>query len=300
MRKHGSVYWHVGNSGVTFEVVDQGQGATFVAKSGSFGNLLTTFEAHTDEYSLRMLGLMLLHAAEGRFSETYCNPALASPPRKQRSDSTSYSKGDEAKSPPTVQIEDAAGNMQLTRGKSHVAKFFEKEKGDKQGDKELTAVDGAFAILTASAVFARVPHIVLDKDSYDILQWFPNLNVGALQWLWDRGFLHEPQHGVLGWNPDVELFQPPVERTPNWQDAIAEAREITIKMPVTNGGPLPTDMGRGLYRSMPDPLLAPSLPFGCKCGPHDACPRCDEGLQKAHNAPAPSVPRKRPDRPRPR
>jgi len=55
MRVIGETYWHVGNSGVTFKIVDEGEGPTFVVESGSFANLKNQQKFYTDKESLNEL-----------------------------------------------------------------------------------------------------------------------------------------------------------------------------------------------------------------------------------------------------
>jgi hypothetical protein len=70
------LYLHVGDGGVSFEVVDQGHGPTVVISSSHFGNDNLKFSFHTDQASLVQLSTMLLKAALGKkYSKDYCYKA---------------------------------------------------------------------------------------------------------------------------------------------------------------------------------------------------------------------------------
>jgi hypothetical protein len=72
----GKTYWHVGNSGVTFKVIDEGFGPTFVIESGAFGNLDNTQKYFTDKPSLVALRDVLNEAiAYDDYSKEYVEPA---------------------------------------------------------------------------------------------------------------------------------------------------------------------------------------------------------------------------------
>jgi len=71
----GSVYWHVGNSGVTFKVIDEGYGPTLEIESSAFGNLVQKSKFYTDIKSLDALIRLLEQAKTKTYSEPYCCPA---------------------------------------------------------------------------------------------------------------------------------------------------------------------------------------------------------------------------------
>lgn len=74
----GSVYFHISNSGITFQVIDEGWGPTIVVSGGSFGNMQSSLKLHTDTDSLKRLGEMFLAAARyDGFSEEYACKAQA-------------------------------------------------------------------------------------------------------------------------------------------------------------------------------------------------------------------------------
>lgn len=75
MKKHGRLYLHVGNSGVTFEIVDEGHGPTVLIHWGSFGNLVSELKVMTDKDALTKLGNLFLDAALKEYSPVYCNRA---------------------------------------------------------------------------------------------------------------------------------------------------------------------------------------------------------------------------------
>jgi hypothetical protein len=70
------LYLHIGDGGVSFEVVDQGHGPTVVISSSHFGNDNLKFSFHTDQASLVQLSTMFLKAAFGKkYSKDYCYKA---------------------------------------------------------------------------------------------------------------------------------------------------------------------------------------------------------------------------------
>lgn len=77
----GKVYFHICNSGVSFQVVDEGFGPTIIVSGHSFGNMDSSLKLHTDMDSLKILGEMFLAASKHKgFSEEYCHSASARPP----------------------------------------------------------------------------------------------------------------------------------------------------------------------------------------------------------------------------
>lgn len=70
------VYLHVGNSGVTFSVVDRGDGPEVKISSSAFGNLISEFAVKTDVQSLAELAKMFEKAANyDGYSRNYCQRA---------------------------------------------------------------------------------------------------------------------------------------------------------------------------------------------------------------------------------
>jgi hypothetical protein len=77
--KLGYVYLHVGNSGISFSVVDEGFGPTIKIHSSTFGNVDQTIRVHANVESLQVLGEMFTAAAQYKnFNENYCNNAYVS------------------------------------------------------------------------------------------------------------------------------------------------------------------------------------------------------------------------------
>jgi hypothetical protein len=71
-------YLHVGNSGLTVKVVDQGFGPTFVVESSSFGNLVLSHSTMTTVDGLRSIRDMLNVAIDhGNYSDVYSHAAKA-------------------------------------------------------------------------------------------------------------------------------------------------------------------------------------------------------------------------------
>ena len=91
MRSIGKTYLHVSNSGVTFEVGDDGHGPTVLVSMGAFGNLSTKLEVKTTKEGLEELAAMFAKAAEASFSEPYCHAATPASARRG-SDSDSVAR----------------------------------------------------------------------------------------------------------------------------------------------------------------------------------------------------------------
>lgn len=66
-------YLHIGNSGATFTVIDDGYGPTIKVSSSSFGNMSNEFRLHVKKSNLVELGKMFLAASGYAFSKEYCN-----------------------------------------------------------------------------------------------------------------------------------------------------------------------------------------------------------------------------------
>ncbi len=75
MKSIGEVYLHVGNSGVTFQVVDEGQGPTIIISTSSFGNLNHECKVYATTEGLKKIGEMFLDAASQGYSGEYVYPA---------------------------------------------------------------------------------------------------------------------------------------------------------------------------------------------------------------------------------
>lgn len=71
-----SQYLHIGNSGVTFSVLDLGYGPTLRMSSSAGGNMQNEFTLFVRRSNLRALGDMLLAAAELDYSPDYCNVTM--------------------------------------------------------------------------------------------------------------------------------------------------------------------------------------------------------------------------------
>jgi hypothetical protein len=66
-------YLHIGNSGATFSVIDEGYGPTIKVRTSSFGNMQNEFRLHVQKSNLVELGKMFLAASGYTFSQDYCN-----------------------------------------------------------------------------------------------------------------------------------------------------------------------------------------------------------------------------------
>lgn len=73
-----SVYLHIGNSGVTIGVIDEGWGPTIEISSSSFGNNNTNQKVHVHPEDLKVLSRMFEIASEKKYSQSYCHAARTS------------------------------------------------------------------------------------------------------------------------------------------------------------------------------------------------------------------------------
>lgn len=80
-------HFYVSDSGVTFEVVDEGYGPTVTISS--FGNLEHQFKVMLDRKCLLELGKMFTSASNEFYSKDYCNKAEYFDNKKRESDSSS-------------------------------------------------------------------------------------------------------------------------------------------------------------------------------------------------------------------
>jgi hypothetical protein len=78
------VYLHVGNSGVTFQILDY-YGPTVSITSSSFGNLNQKFEFFTTKEGLKELRDAIDRSLQHEFSEDYCHAAEAPRPANEMS-----------------------------------------------------------------------------------------------------------------------------------------------------------------------------------------------------------------------
>ncbi len=73
----GEVYWHIGNSGVKFRVIDEGFGPTIEINTNAFSNIDQTLKIMTSAGSLQSLIDLLTKARDHQgYSKTYCHAAL--------------------------------------------------------------------------------------------------------------------------------------------------------------------------------------------------------------------------------
>ena len=94
MHEIEKTYFHIGNSGVTIKIIDDGFGPELCIKSGAFGNIENTFNVKLTPEDLIELTLMLASAAQKQcYSEVYCHAAQSDLKRLERfvcSDFSSY------------------------------------------------------------------------------------------------------------------------------------------------------------------------------------------------------------------
>lgn len=69
------VYLHIGNSGATFKVVDEGKGPQLELTSSAFGNLENKFTLMTDTDGLKAIRDAIDQSLLHQFSEEYCHKA---------------------------------------------------------------------------------------------------------------------------------------------------------------------------------------------------------------------------------
>lgn len=72
-----SMYCHVGNSGATFKMVDEGYGPTLIVKTSAFGNLQSTQKIFLDKNAVIALGGLFTEASNFKYSQNYCIAACA-------------------------------------------------------------------------------------------------------------------------------------------------------------------------------------------------------------------------------
>lgn len=75
MKTIGEVYLHVGNSGATLKVVDDGNGPEVHIETSSFGNLNQTTKIKVTNAALEQLEEMFAIAKQQDFSPEYCHAA---------------------------------------------------------------------------------------------------------------------------------------------------------------------------------------------------------------------------------
>jgi hypothetical protein len=69
----GEQYWHISNSGITFQVLNHPSGSPALRiYTSSFGNLENTLLIFTDKKSLRELGKMLTKCSTKCSDKNYC------------------------------------------------------------------------------------------------------------------------------------------------------------------------------------------------------------------------------------
>lgn len=73
-----SAYFHIGNSGVTFSVVDEGFGPCIRISSSAFGNNQIKQDVLVTKNELLALAEMFAYACTKNYSEEYCHPARVS------------------------------------------------------------------------------------------------------------------------------------------------------------------------------------------------------------------------------
>ena len=75
MKTIGEVYLHVGNSGATLKVIDDGNGPEIHIETSSFGNLNQTTKIKTTRAALEQVEELFAIAKQQSFSPDYCHAA---------------------------------------------------------------------------------------------------------------------------------------------------------------------------------------------------------------------------------
>lgn len=78
------IYLHISNGGVSFEVVDSGNGPLIRVSASTFGHHVGGTEVFTTKDALKAIGEMFLRAAEKEYSEAYCIAAQYENPKDPR------------------------------------------------------------------------------------------------------------------------------------------------------------------------------------------------------------------------
>ena len=72
----GEVYCHIGNSGATFSVEDEGFGPTLRVETSAFGNIRQSNRIYLDKRAIRKLRELLQKAEDfSDYTEEYCHAA---------------------------------------------------------------------------------------------------------------------------------------------------------------------------------------------------------------------------------
>lgn len=69
------LYFHVGNGGISFHVIDNGFGPQLKINTSFLGNMDNTLLAHLEPGCLMQLSNFFAEAAKKTYSKTYCNAA---------------------------------------------------------------------------------------------------------------------------------------------------------------------------------------------------------------------------------
>lgn len=77
------LYFHIGNSGVTFRVEDNGRGPELVVSGSVFGHQMLRSQMFTTTSGLAALGHFLVEQSRREFSAPYCNVAEEPTPARR-------------------------------------------------------------------------------------------------------------------------------------------------------------------------------------------------------------------------
>jgi hypothetical protein len=78
-KKYSGLYFHVGNSGLTVDVIDEGFGPTLSVSTGAFGNLQLELKTYLEPECLQQLSDYFGEAAKKTYSKTYGHAAKKDP-----------------------------------------------------------------------------------------------------------------------------------------------------------------------------------------------------------------------------
>ena len=71
----GEVYFHISNGGVTFQIIDEGFGATIQIDIAHMGHTTNKIKLHTNQDGIKKLAELLRKAKKIKYSKDYSNVA---------------------------------------------------------------------------------------------------------------------------------------------------------------------------------------------------------------------------------
>lgn len=80
--KAARLYFHIGNSGFSVSIEDNGNGPEFIFEGGAFGHQMVRSQMLTTKEGLRELGAFLVEQSAREFSAPYCHATEMPEPRR--------------------------------------------------------------------------------------------------------------------------------------------------------------------------------------------------------------------------